>query len=78
MFLHLREELFDLLLCEVVDGDGFEEVLGGDEAALAAFGDQLLLTSSRLSGSASRAGTLMLGPGGYLSRPRKCTEAGSW
>jgi hypothetical protein len=43
MFLHLREELFDLLLREVVDGDGFEEVLGGDEAALAAFGDQLLL-----------------------------------
>jgi hypothetical protein len=42
VFLHLCQELLDLLLREVVDGDGFEEVFGGDEAALPAFDDQLL------------------------------------
>src|SRR3954465_6064094 len=41
------------------------------------FATSCSLTSSRLSGSASRAGTLTVRPGGYLSRPRQCTEAGS-
>ena len=43
VLLHLRQELLDLLGGEVVDGDRFEEVLGGDEPALApARGDRLL------------------------------------
>ena len=36
VLLDLGQELLDLLGREVLDGDRFEEVLGGDEPALAA------------------------------------------
>ena len=41
VLLDLGEELLDLLGCEIVDRDGFEQVLGGDETALPPFGGEL-------------------------------------
>ena len=74
--LDLGEELLDLLGGEVVDGDGFQEVLGGDEPALAAAsGDGLLhlvqahQLTSRL-GQGCSSGVLC----GPCARPRECTE----
>ena len=76
VLLDRRQELLDLLGGEVVDRDGFQQVLGRDEAALAALGDELLLDLVEgRAALASRAGTLIGGPGGSPARPPQCTEA---
>src|SRR5262249_50630530 len=43
VFLDLCEEVLDLFRSEVVDRNGFEQVLGGDETALATAGDDRFL-----------------------------------
>ena len=43
VLLDLGQELLDLFGSEVVDGDGFEEVLGGDETTFPPFGGDGLL-----------------------------------
>jgi hypothetical protein len=43
MLLDVREELLDLLGREVVDRNGLEQIVGGDEATLPALEGELIL-----------------------------------